>query len=163
VTVEIKLLRENVKHFAIFGERDAAGGFDGAANVVALNIARPRGNGDSSTAVDAAHVAAGNANTGRLDRNANDAFGFFDGAADRADREIEIDDLAFAPAFGFGGAERGEFHGAVFVLLADERTGLGAADIERYNVAFLLGQALAPYYVIMPSALIPSPFCVDPR
>ena len=40
-----KFLRQNVQDFAIFGQRDVARGIDGAADVVALDVARPRGRG----------------------------------------------------------------------------------------------------------------------
>ena len=50
-------------------------------------------------------MAACYAYYGGFERHADDAFGFFYGVADGADGEIEIYDLAFAPAFGFGGAE----------------------------------------------------------
>ncbi len=75
-----------------------------------------------------------------FDGHADDGFGFFDGAANGTDREIEIHDLAFAPAFGFGGAQGRETHAAQFVEFADQRAGLGAADIEGHDVAFFLRQ-----------------------
>ena len=52
--------------------------------------------GDAAAAIDAAHVAAGNADDGGLHGNVGHAFRFFDGAADGADGEIEIDDQPFA-------------------------------------------------------------------
>ncbi len=61
---------------------------------------------NAATAVDAAHMAAGNANDGGFDGHIGDAFGFFNGAANGADRGIEIDDETFAQAFGFGRAQR---------------------------------------------------------
>ena len=38
--VDQKFLRQHVQHFAVFGQRDVARGVDGAANVVALDVAR---------------------------------------------------------------------------------------------------------------------------
>ncbi len=72
--------------------------------------------------------------------NAHDRFGFFDSSTNRADRQIQIDDLAFAPALRFRRAERRELHAAVIVQLADQGARLGAADIERNNMPFLLRQ-----------------------
>src|SRR5579863_7564944 len=50
-------------------------------------------------------------------------------AAKRTVREVEIHELAFAPALRFGRGERGEAHAAEFVELADQRAGFGAADV----------------------------------
>ena len=55
------------------GKLHAAGGFDGAAHVVALHVARPRADGDAAAAIDAAHVAAGDADQRGFDRHADDA------------------------------------------------------------------------------------------
>src|SRR5271168_1525723 len=127
--VQRKFLREDVQDFAVFGQLHAAGGFDGAAHVVALHIARARAYGDAAAAIHAAHMRAGDADQRRLHGNADEGFGFFDGEANGADREIEIDDLAFASAFGFGRAQGREFHATVFVEFADEGAGFGAADV----------------------------------
>src|SRR5271156_4747260 len=139
--VQRKFLREDVQDFAVFGQLHAAGGFDGAAHVVALHIARARAYGDAAAAIHAAHMRAGDADQRGLHGNADEGFGFFDGAANGADREIEVDDLAFAPAFRFGRTECGEFHtAAVVVEFADQGAGFGAANVQRYDVPFLLRQ-----------------------
>src|SRR5580704_87758 len=138
--VERKLLREDVQDFAVFRQLHAAGGFDGAAHVVTLHVARARAYGDAAAAVNATHMRAGDANQRGFNRDAGERFGLFDGAANGADREIEVYDLAFAPAFGFGGAECGEFHAAVFVQFANQGAGFGTADVQRYDVPFLLRQ-----------------------
>ena len=148
--VEKKFLGQNVEDFAIFGKLHAAGGFDSATNIVTLNVTRASADGDAAAAIDAADVDAGHADKGGFDGHANDGFGFFDGAANRTDREVEIHDLAFAPAFRFGRAERGEAHAAEFVELADQRAGFGAADVERYNMPFFLRQ--------IRHSLVPFPF-----
>src|SRR5271170_822770 len=59
--VERKFLRQDVQNFAIFRQLHAAGSFDGAADVVALYVARARTYGDAAAAIDAAHVGAGDA------------------------------------------------------------------------------------------------------
>ena len=92
--VDQKFVRENVQDFAVFGKRDVAGGIDGAANVVAFDVARTMAEGDAAAAVDAAHEAAGHADHGGFHRNVGDAFGFFDGAANGTDGRVEIDDQA---------------------------------------------------------------------
>ncbi len=138
-----EFMRENVEDFAIFGKRDVAGGIDGAANVVAFDIAGAIAERDAAAAVDAAHVAAGDADHRGFNRNVGDAFGFFDGAADRADRGIEIDDEAFAEAFGFGCAEREKFH-LLFVNFRDQRARFRAADVQPDDVSIFFCQAAAP-------------------
>src|SRR5271168_1332795 len=57
--VQRKFLREDVENFAVFRQLHAAGGFDGAAHVVTLHVARARADGDAAAAIDAAHVGAG--------------------------------------------------------------------------------------------------------
>src|ERR1700691_3034791 len=138
--VERKFLGQHVQHFAVFRQLHAAGSFDGAADVIALHVAWAGADGDSAAAIDAAHVRAGYADQRGFHGDADERFGFLDGAANRADRQIEVDDLAFAPSFGFVRAQRREFHAAVFVQFADQRAGFCAADVQRYDVPFLLRQ-----------------------
>src|ERR1700733_3071769 len=138
--VERKFLRQHVQHFAVFRQLHTAGRFDGATDVIALHVAGARADGDPAAAIDATHVRAGYTDQRGFHRDADQRFGFLDGAADRADCEIEVDDLAFAPAFGFGRAQRREFHATVFIQFADQRAGFCAADVQRYDVPFLLRQ-----------------------
>ena len=102
--VQEKFLREDVQDFAIFRQLHAARCFDGAADVVALHVARARAYRDAAAAVYAADVRAGYADQRGFHRHAYEGFGFFDCAANGADSEIEIYDLTFAPAFRFGRA-----------------------------------------------------------
>jgi hypothetical protein len=143
--VEREFLRQHVQHLAVFRQRDAARGFDGATNVFALHVASAAAQGDAAAAVYAAHVAAGDAGDGRLHRHAHQRFRFLHRAADRADGQIEVDDLSLAPALRFGGAERGEFHAPVVIHLADQRAGLGAADIQCHYVPVFFCQCTTPY------------------
>src|SRR5271154_3015718 len=85
--VERKFLGEDVQDFAVFRQLHAAGGFDGAADVVALHVARARADRDAAAAIDAAHVRAGYADQRGFYRDSGERFGFFDGAADGADGE----------------------------------------------------------------------------
>lgn len=129
-----ELMRQNVKHFAVFGKRDVARCIDGTANVVAFDIAGAIAEREAAAAVDSAHVAAGNADHRRFNRNVGYAFGFFDRATNRADRRIEIDDETFAEAFGFRCAEREKLH-LLFVNFRDQRARFRAADIQPYDVS----------------------------
>jgi hypothetical protein len=108
--VDHKFVRKDVENFAVLGKRDVAGGIDGTADVIAFNVAGAIAESDAAAAVDAADVAAGYADDGGFDGNVGDAFGFFDGAANGADGGVEVDDEAFAEAFGFGRAKREKFH-----------------------------------------------------
>src|SRR5271168_3485691 len=167
--VQRKFLREDVQDFAVFGQLHAAGGFDGAAHVVALHIARARAYGDAAAAIHAAHVRAGYADQRGFHRDADERLSFFDGAANGADREIEVDDLAFAPAFRFGRAECGKFHAAAVVVeFADQGAGFGAADVQGYDVPFLLRQIrcslmIAPARILSRSTRKPKSKTLVPR
>ena len=145
--VEKKFLRQHVQHFAVFRQRDALGRFDRAAHILALDVARPRSQRDPALAVDAAHVRSRDADHRRFHRHADNRLRFLHRAANRAHREIEVHDLALAPAFRLRRAKRREFHAAVLILFPHQRARLRAADVERHNVPFFPGQvrrSLAP-------------------
>jgi len=141
--IDHEFVREDVEDLAVFGERNVAGGIDGAADVVAFDIPGAIAEGDAAAAVDAANMAAGDTDDGGLNGNVGDAFGFFDGAANRADGGIEIDDQAFAQAFGFGRPQR-EKSNLFAVYFGDQRARFRAADIQPYDVTIFFCQAAAP-------------------
>ena len=85
-------------------------------------------------------MASRHADHRRLHRHADNRLRFLHRAANRADGEIEIHDLAFAPALRFRSAERRELHAAVIIQFADQRAGFRAADVERHNVPFFFRQ-----------------------
>src|SRR5215467_2125612 len=138
-----KFVRKDVKNFAIFGKRDVARGVHGAADVFALDVARARAQGDAAAAVYTANVMSSNADERFFDRNVCDAFGFFHGAADGADRGIEIDDEAFAQTLGFGGAEGQKLYCFAFEF-GDEDGSFRAAYVEPNQVFIFLRQSAAP-------------------
>src|ERR1700691_5166647 len=90
-------------------------------------------------------MAARDADHRRFHGNSHDRLGFLYGAANRADREVKVHDLALPPTFGLGCAERRKFYAALVIHFADQRAGLGAADIKRHNVPFFLRQARSWY------------------
>ena len=90
------------------GSDDAARRFNRAPHVVALNIARPRAHCNPAAAIESAHVNAGDADQRRFHRHVYDRFRFFNRAPDRTDRQLQVHDLALAPALRFRGAERGK-------------------------------------------------------
>ena len=77
--------------------------------------------------------------------NVGDAFGFFDGAANGTDRGIEIDDQAFAQAFGFRRAQCQKLH-LLFVDFRDQRARFCAADIQPDHIFVFLAQICAPAF-----------------
>src|SRR5580658_8581305 len=138
--VHHKFVGEDVEDFAVFGKRNVTGGVDGAADVVAFNVAGAIAERDAAAAVDAANVAAGYTDDGGLDGNVGDAFGFFNGPANGADCGIEVDDEALAQAFGFGRAEREKFH-QVAIDFSDQCGCFCAADVQPNNVTIFFCQA----------------------
>jgi hypothetical protein len=131
--IDHEFVGEDVEDFAILGERDVASGVDGAADIVALDVARAVAKRYSAAAVDTADVAASHADYGGFNGDVSYAFGFFDGAANRAHGGIEIDDEAFAQALRFGGAQREKLH-LFFVNFRDQRARFRAADVQPYDV-----------------------------
>src|SRR5215470_16396465 len=65
--VDAKFMGEDVEDFAVGRERDVASGVDGAANVVAFDVAGAITKSDAAAAVDAADVAASYPNDGGFD------------------------------------------------------------------------------------------------
>src|SRR3984957_19717840 len=51
LSIEKKFLRKDVKNFAVFRQLHAAGGFDGATHIVALNVAGTRADRDAAAAI----------------------------------------------------------------------------------------------------------------
>src|ERR1700686_3267804 len=141
--IHAKFMRENVKNFAVIGKRNVTSGVDGAANIFAFDIARARAQGDPTAAIHAAYMIAGHADYRGLHRNVGDALGFFHGAADGTDRRIQINDQAFAQAFGFRGAQSEKIY-LLIINFSDHRAGFCAANIQPYDVSIFLAQLYAP-------------------
>jgi hypothetical protein len=142
--VEQKFLRQNVQHNAVFRKRDAARGFDGVAHVIAIYIARAIADGDSTAAGDAVNVAAGDADYGALNRHASDALGNFKSVANRTGHGFKIHDQTLADALRFGSAHGKKAQAAELIPFGDERAGLCAANVERYQMSFFLAHSAAP-------------------
>src|SRR5487761_221165 len=143
--VDVKFLRQDVKNFAIVRQADVFRGFDSAAHIVAMNIARALAQRDSAATVHSTNMAAGDPDERRFDRDAHDVLRLLDGTANGADGKFEIHNLSLAPAFRFGSTQRREFHSAaLFLDFADQRARFRAADVEAHNVAVLFPQTSLP-------------------
>jgi len=119
VRVDHEFVREDMKDLAVLGEGNVSRGVNGAANVFALDVARPMAEGHATAAVHTADVSAGNADQSGLDWDTGDSFRLLDSAANGADGGIEIYDKAFAKTFRFRSAQSEKFH-LLFVYLRDE-------------------------------------------
>src|SRR5258707_14298195 len=149
-------MRKNVEHFAIFRERDVASSVNRSANIFAFDVARAIAESHAAAAIESANVTSGDADDGGFDRNAGDAFSFFDRATNGADRGIEIDDGALAQAFGFGGAKRQEFQ-LLVGKLRDQYTGLGGPDVQTDQIFILFRQSRLPpcFYLFLCTVICP--------
>jgi hypothetical protein len=141
--IDREFMRQNVEDFAVCRKRDVASCIDGAAHIVTLDVARASAEADATAAVDAADMAASYADHGGLDRDVGYAFGFLNGAANRANCGVEIDDEAFAKAFGFGRAQR-EKSNLFAVYFRNQRARFRAADVQPDDVTIFFCQAAAP-------------------
>src|SRR6266568_2042976 len=159
--VDDEFVRKDVKNFAIFRERDVAGGVHGAAHVFALDVARARTQRDAASAIHSANMMSGDADKRFFDGNIGHAFGFFDGAANRTDRGIEIDDQTLAQAFGFGRAKRQKFNDLAFDFRDQDRS-LSAANIQPHQVFVFLRQSAAPRAILFSLLSCPR-WCRDSR
>src|SRR5262249_14992384 len=83
VRVHDKFVRQDVQDLAIFGKGDIARSFHGALHIFAFDIARTIAECDATAAVDAADMAARDADQRGFDGNAGNGFGFLDRAANR--------------------------------------------------------------------------------
>ena len=143
LSIDHEFVRKDVEDFAVFRKRDVAGGIDGAANIVALDVASTVAKCYPAAAIDATDMAAGYADDRRLHGNVRDAFRFFDRAANGADGGVEIDDEALAQALGFGCAKSEKFY-LIAVDFGDQRGRFCAADVQPDNVTIFFCQAAAP-------------------
>src|SRR5258708_11316990 len=148
VRVHRKFVRQYVQNFAVLGKRDVAGGINRAANIFAFDIARTIAKRDAAAAVQSAHVAAGDTDQRRFNRDAGNAFGFFDGTPNGADRSLQIDDGAFTQAFRFGSAQRQKFQ-LVVGKFRDQDAGFGTADVQTDEIFILFRQSLPPPLVYL--------------
>jgi hypothetical protein len=156
VSVHGKFVWQYVKHFAVFGKRNVASSVNRAANVFAFDIARAIAKRYAAAAVQSAHVAAGDTDQRRFHRDAGNAFGFLDRAANRADRRIEIDNGAFAQAFRFGCAKCEKFY--LFIRkLRDQNAGLGAANVQPDEIFISFRQSPPPLVYLCFCTIMCSP------
>jgi hypothetical protein len=141
--IDHEFMRQNVEHFAVCRKRDVASCIDGAAHIVALNVAGASAEAEATAAVDAANMAASYADHRGFDRDVGYALGFLNGAANRANCGVEIDDEAFAQTFGFGRAQR-EKSNLFAVYFRNQRARFRTAYVQSDDVTIFFCQAAAP-------------------
>jgi len=112
---------------------------DGAANVVAFDVARAVAERYAAAAVHTANEAAGDSDQRGFDGNVRHAFGFFNRATDGTDCRVEVYDQTLAQAFRFRRAQ-GEKLQLLVVDFRDQRARFGAADVEPNQKFVLLRQ-----------------------
>ena len=102
--VEDEFLGQQMKNFAIVGQRNRTGAVDRLLDLIASDFSRSRAHGDAAVAVNAANMHSSDADDGLFDRSAGDVFGGFNRLLNRGHGLVEFDDHAFARASGFGDA-----------------------------------------------------------
>ena len=88
------------------GSVDRLGGVEGAAHVLARDLAVLAGDRDHAAAVDAADVRAGQPEVHRVDLDAGRQLGLLERLLDRLDRGLEVDDDAAPDAARIGQCRR---------------------------------------------------------
>ena len=141
--VHSEFMWKDVQNFAVFGKRDVACGIHRPAHVITLNVARTLSQSDATAAVYAAHVRAGHADHRLFHGHVRHALGFLDGAANRTDGGVEINNQTLAQALGLRRAERQKSDDPVFDF-RDQDTCLCAADIQPNQVFVFFRQAPLP-------------------
>ncbi len=128
LAIDDEFLRQKMKGFVIFGQRNGAGLLYCGANVVAADFAGASAQRDAAVAVDSANMRPSDTNNGMLDGSLGDVFGLFDGLADGVNRLVEIGDYAFAHAARVSDSVAAIAQG-VFVDFGDDDAGLGASNV----------------------------------
>jgi hypothetical protein len=126
-----------MQDLAIFGQRDGASGINGPPDVFFFDIPRPGSQGYPSAAIHTSDVIARNPHYGEFHGHVGDALGFLESAANGAYCGVQIDDQALSRPLGFGRAHSEKSRASVFDIRY-QRTRLGAADIQRGEIAFFL-------------------------
>src|SRR3990167_1262903 len=121
-------LRQDVENFLVRRDGYSLGGVDDALQIGAVHFAVA--DGDDAVAVQAANVAAGDADINRVDLAAGHEFCFLDRALDGLHGGFDVHHNALLEAAGRTGAEADNFDSAIAFELADDRDDLGGADVE---------------------------------
>jgi hypothetical protein len=130
LAVDEKMLA-NEMHDAIFGgEINRFGVADGVLHIFFHDLAIVAGDGMKAAIVEAAHVAAGDAEIDAADFGVGGLFGFDDGVANVFGGGGGVDDFAFAHAARTGLAEADDAEAAFGAEFADDGANFGGAYVQ---------------------------------
>src|SRR4029077_3858834 len=126
--VEDEFLGKKMEDFAVGGQWDGAGAFDGLLDFVTADLVRPRAQANASMRIDAADVRSADSDDSVLDRGAGDIFSGLDRLLNRRHGFVEFHDHALARPAAFTDAVSAITQAGVGEL-RHERASLGAAYI----------------------------------
>ena len=138
LAVDGEVPRHDVEDLPARRDGDRLGHLGHPLHVLAGDLATLPADRDEPLRVLARHVGTADAHEGRLEVHPRQPLGGGDGAADRCDRLLDVDDLALAQAGGRLDALADDAHGTARRDLTDERHDLARADIERDEDRFVI-------------------------
>ncbi len=149
--VNDEFLRQDMYDLAVRRQRHGSRRLDDAANILAIDLARPRGNGRHAAAVETPDVRSGKADINSFDLAARHGFGLMNTFLDRLHGRLEVDDRSPLQPFGLGNTKADRLE-AVFQFVAlrapahrrNQRAYFGRTDIEAYNVFFSASHTMFP-------------------
>ena len=134
LAVDDEFLAQHVQDLLIGGNVDRARGLERAVDVEHADLAVLHRN--HAGGVEAADVAAGDADEGRADLAIGHQLRFLERALDRGHRGLDVDHHAFLQPLGLVRAHAEDVERAVGADLGDEARDLRGADVQRDDQVF---------------------------
>ena len=134
--VHDEVLRQHVHDLAAARQRDGARGVDGAAHVLARDLAVLPRHGDHAAAVEALDVRARQAEMDRVDLDAGGQLRLLERLLDGVDGGFQVHDHTAPNAAGVGQADSDDVESAALHDLAHDGRDLRGADIEPHQISF---------------------------
>ncbi len=135
--VDDEVLRQHVQDLAAGGQRHGPGGVEGAAHVLARDLAVLAGHGHDAAAVEALDVRTVHGQMRRSDLHAGHELGLLHRLLDGVDGGLEIHHDAALQALRLGHADADDVEPAAVRDLAHDRAHLRGADVEPDDVPLI--------------------------
>src|SRR5262245_7258564 len=138
LAVDDELLAQHVQDLLVGGNVDRPRRVDRALDVERAHFAVL--DGDHPGGIEAADVAAGDADEGRADLAVGHELGLLQRALDRCHRRLDVDDHALLQPLGLVAAHAQDFERAVGAQLCHETRHLRGPDVQRHDEVLVVSR-----------------------